>query len=43
LDSGLALDVAALGDWIGDRLPGRPLPLRAERMGQGSGEANALF
>jgi aminoglycoside phosphotransferase (APT) family kinase protein len=38
-----ALDVAALDDWIGDRLPGRTHPLRAERMGQGTGEANALF
>jgi aminoglycoside phosphotransferase (APT) family kinase protein len=38
-----ALDVAALDDWIGHRLPGRAHPLRAERMGQGTGEANALF
>jgi aminoglycoside phosphotransferase (APT) family kinase protein len=37
------MDVAALNDWIGDRLPGRNLPLRAERMGESTGTANALF
>lgn len=36
-------DVAALDEWIGDRLPGGGRPLRAERMGQGTGEANALY
>ena len=36
-------DVAALDEWIGDRLPGRAAPLRATRMGQGTGEANALY
>jgi aminoglycoside phosphotransferase (APT) family kinase protein len=38
-----AFDVAALDEWIGDRLPGRGEPLRATRMGTGTGEANALY
>jgi aminoglycoside phosphotransferase (APT) family kinase protein len=37
------LDVARLDHWIGDRLPGAGSPLEAERMGQGSGIANALY
>jgi aminoglycoside phosphotransferase (APT) family kinase protein len=36
------LDVARLDEWIGDRLPGRE-PLTAERLGEGTGIANALF
>jgi len=36
-------DVEALDEWIGDRLPGRGVALRATRMGQGTGEANALY
>lgn len=43
MDSQPGFDVAALDDWIGDRLPGRGIPLRATRMGQGTGEANALY
>jgi len=37
------LDARALDDWIGDRLPGRGLPLHVERMGTGVGIANALY
>jgi len=36
-------DVAALDEWIGDRLPGQGTPLQATRMGQLTGEANALY
>jgi len=36
-------DVGALDEWIGDRLPGRGVALQATRMGQGTGEANALY
>ena len=43
MDSQPGFDVAALHEWIGDRLPGRGLPLRATRMGEGTGEANALY
>ena len=43
MDSEPGFDVAALDEWIGDRLPGRGVPLRATRMGQGTGEANALY
>lgn len=39
----MPIDVRALDDWIGDRLPGRGLPLRAERMGESTGVANALY
>ena len=40
------LDPAALGAldaWIGDRLPDAGMPLSAERMGEGTGIANALY
>jgi aminoglycoside phosphotransferase (APT) family kinase protein len=37
------LDVATLDAWIGDRLPCVGEPLHAERMGAGTGMANALF
>jgi aminoglycoside phosphotransferase (APT) family kinase protein len=43
VDAPAAFDVAALDEWIGDRLPGRGDPLRATRMGAGTGEANALY
>jgi hypothetical protein len=43
VDSEPGFDVAALDEWIGDRLPGRGVPLRATRMGEGTGEANALY
>lgn len=36
-------EITALDEWIGDRLPGRGRHLRASRMGQGTGEANALY
>ena len=36
-------EITALDDWIGDRLPGRGAPLQATRMGEGTGEANALY
>ena len=36
-------DVEALDEWIGDRLPGHGAALQATRMGQGTGEANALY
>lgn len=38
-----ALDLAALDDWIGDRLPGAGARLRARRMGEQTGLANALY
>jgi aminoglycoside phosphotransferase (APT) family kinase protein len=41
--AGIELDVAVLEDWIGDRLPGAGEPLSAERLGEGSGIANALY
>ena len=41
--AGVELDTGALDGWIGDRLPGAGEPLRAERIGEGSGIANALF
>lgn len=31
-------EVAALDDWIGDRLPGHGHPLQATRMGEGTGD-----
>lgn len=37
------LDTEALGAWIGDRLPAAGAPLSAERMGEGTGIANALY
>jgi aminoglycoside phosphotransferase (APT) family kinase protein len=37
------LDVVALDAWIADRLPGAGAPLSAERMGVGTGIANALY
>jgi aminoglycoside phosphotransferase (APT) family kinase protein len=37
------LDLAALNDWIGDRLPGAGAGLTAHRIGQGTGTANALY
>ncbi len=37
------LDLGALDDWLGDRLPGRGEPVRAERIGATTGIANALF
>jgi aminoglycoside phosphotransferase (APT) family kinase protein len=43
VDSQPGFDVAALDEWIGDRLPGRGHQLRATRMGEGTGEANALY
>jgi aminoglycoside phosphotransferase (APT) family kinase protein len=36
------VDAERLGDWVGDRLPGRG-PLHLERMGETTGAANALF
>ena len=39
----VALDVAALDAWVGDRLPGAGEPLSIERMGVGVGMGNALF
>jgi aminoglycoside phosphotransferase (APT) family kinase protein len=38
-----SLDVERLDAWIGDRLPGRPAPLEATRIGAATGIANALF
>ena len=38
-----AIDERALDDWIGDRLPAFGAPLTLERMGQGTGVANALY
>src|SRR3984893_11654900 len=43
VDSQPGFDVAALDEWIDDRLPGRGHQLRAIRMGEGTGEANALY
>ena len=43
MDSQPGFDVATLDEWIGDRLPGRGGPLQATRMGEGTGEANALY
>jgi aminoglycoside phosphotransferase (APT) family kinase protein len=43
VDSQPGFDVAALDEWIDDRLPGRGHQLRATRMGEGTGEANALY
>ena len=43
MDSQPGFDVAALDEWIGDRLPGRGHRLRATRMGERTGEANALY
>ncbi len=40
---GVTLDTVTLDEWIGDRLPGRGTPLVAQRMGVGTGIANALF
>lgn len=37
------LDLEALDEWIADQLPGRPRRLRAERIGEGTGIANALY
>jgi aminoglycoside phosphotransferase (APT) family kinase protein len=37
------LETKALDAWIGDRLPGAGMPLSAERMGEGTGIANALY
>jgi aminoglycoside phosphotransferase (APT) family kinase protein len=39
----LVPDVAALDAWLGDRLPAAGEPLSAERMGVGTGIANALY
>jgi aminoglycoside phosphotransferase (APT) family kinase protein len=36
-------EITALDEWIGDRLPGHGSPLQATRMGEGTGEANALY
>ena len=38
-----AIDERALDDWIGERLPAFGAPLTLERMGQGTGVANALY
>jgi aminoglycoside phosphotransferase (APT) family kinase protein len=38
-----SLDLAALDDWIGDRLPGDGIPLEGRRMGERTGLANALY
>ena len=43
MDSQPGFDVAALDEWISDRLPGRGHQLRATRMGERTGEANALY
>lgn len=40
---GIELDVAALDDWIGDRMPGAGHPLKATRLGADSGMGNALY
>lgn len=37
------LDLAALDDWIGARLPGTGARLEARRMGEDTGTANALY
>jgi aminoglycoside phosphotransferase (APT) family kinase protein len=41
--AGVELDPDILNEWIGDRLPGAGQPLTTERLGEGSGIANALF
>ncbi len=41
--AGVELDAAALGDWIGDRLPGAGEPLVGRRLGEEAGIANALY
>ncbi|MGE0881099.1 MAG: phosphotransferase family protein [Acidimicrobiia bacterium] len=41
--AGIELDVDVLNLWIGDRLPGHGEPLTAQRLGEGSGIANALY
>jgi aminoglycoside phosphotransferase (APT) family kinase protein len=38
-----ALDAGRLDAWLGSRLPGRGQPVTAERMGTGTGIANALY
>jgi aminoglycoside phosphotransferase (APT) family kinase protein len=43
IDTSVELDVGALNEWIGERLPGAGEPLSAERMGTVTGQANALF
>ena len=43
MDAEPGFDVAVLDEWIGDRLPGCGTPLSATRMGEGTGEANALY
>ena len=43
MDPQRGFDVAALDEWIGDWLPGGGASLRATRMGEGTGEANALY
>jgi aminoglycoside phosphotransferase (APT) family kinase protein len=43
MDAAVELDLDELNEWIGDRLPGAGEPLSAERMGTGTGVANALF
>lgn len=43
MDSEPGFDVQALDAWIGDRLPGFGIPLRATRMGHGTGQANELY
>lgn len=37
------VDLLALDDWIGNRLPGHGAALEVERMGAGTGIANALY
>lgn len=37
------IDEQSLDDWIGERLPAFGTPLTLERMGQGTGVANALY
>jgi len=37
------VDPVAIDDWIGDRLPGQGSVLTLERMGAGTGVANALY
>src|ERR1700751_3324537 len=41
--AGVELDTEVLNDWIGDRLPRAGQPLRAQRLGGGSGIAHALL
>jgi aminoglycoside phosphotransferase (APT) family kinase protein len=41
--AGVQLETEVLNDWIGDRLPGVGQPLTAQRLGEDSGIANALF